>query len=87
MVKLQTEHHLEFLNCKGGCTGSSESTIVKTPPCLFEIIWHAAHMLLVLKRDCAKTYVKTDEQVNNHNFLLFFFFFFFFLLILLQLSM
>ena len=24
-----TEHHLEFLSLKGGCTGSSESTLVK----------------------------------------------------------
>ena len=27
--KLQTEHHLEFLSLKLGCTGSSESTLVK----------------------------------------------------------
>ena len=26
---LLTEHHLEFLSLKGGCTGSSESTLVK----------------------------------------------------------
>ena len=26
--KLLTEHHLEFLSLKGGCTGSSESTLV-----------------------------------------------------------
>ena len=31
--KLQTEHHLEFLSLKGGCTGSSESTLVKMPHC------------------------------------------------------
>ena len=37
-------HHLEFLSLKGGCTGSSESTLVKIPHC-----WksHAmAHLLL-----------------------------------------
>ena len=28
-VKLLTEHHLEFLSLKGGCTGSSASTLVK----------------------------------------------------------
>ena len=28
-----TEHHLEFLSLKGGCTGSSESTLVKMPHC------------------------------------------------------
>ena len=26
-VKLLTEHHLQFLSFKGGCTGSSESTL------------------------------------------------------------
>ena len=32
-VKLLTKHHLEFLSLKGGCTGSSESTLVKIPHC------------------------------------------------------
>ena len=32
-VKLLTEQHLEFLSLKGGCTGSSESTLVKIPHC------------------------------------------------------
>ena len=32
-VKLLIEHHLEFLSLKGGCTGSFESTRVKTPHC------------------------------------------------------
>ena len=30
-VKLLTEHHLEFLSLKVGCTGSPESTLVKMP--------------------------------------------------------
>ena len=40
-VTLLTEHHLEFLSLMGGCTGSSESTLVKMPHC-----WksHAAKM-------------------------------------------
>ena len=29
IAKLLTEHHLEFLSLKGGCRGSSESTLVK----------------------------------------------------------
>ena len=33
-VKLQTKKHLEFLSLKGGCIGSSESTLVKMPHCL-----------------------------------------------------
>ena len=32
-VKLLTEHHLESLVLKGGCAGSSESTLVKLPLC------------------------------------------------------
>ena len=30
-LELLTEHRLEFLSLKGGCTGSSESTTVKMP--------------------------------------------------------
>ena len=32
-VNLLTEHHLEFLSLKGGCTGSSESTLVRMQLC------------------------------------------------------
>ena len=32
-IKLLTVHHLEFLSLKGGCTGSSESRLVKIPHC------------------------------------------------------
>ena len=32
-AKLLTEHHLEFLSLKGGCTSSSESILVKMPHC------------------------------------------------------
>ena len=52
IVKLLTEHHLEFLSLKGGCRGWSESTHVKMPHCwkshalaqiivrCFEVVWH-----------------------------------------------
>ena len=33
IVKLLTEHHLEFLSLNGGCRGSSESTHVKMSHC------------------------------------------------------
>ena len=42
-VKLLTEHHLEFLSLKGGCTGSSESTFVKMPHCWKSHV--TAHMM------------------------------------------
>ena len=32
-IKLLTEHHLEFLSLKGGCTDLSEYTLVKMPHC------------------------------------------------------
>ena len=43
-VKLLTEHHLEFLSLKGGCTGSSESTLVKMPH-LLEIICRGSFLV------------------------------------------
>ena len=33
IVKLLTEHYLEFLSLEGGCIDSSESTHVKMPHC------------------------------------------------------
>ena len=47
IVKLLTEHNLEFLSLKGGCTSSSESTFVKTSNC-----WkfHAAAQMIVLRQ-------------------------------------
>ena len=50
IVKLLTEHHLEFLSLKGGCRGSSESTHFKMPHC-----WksHAmAHLLYDWREYC-----------------------------------
>ena len=43
IVKLLTEHLLEVLCLKGGCTGSSESTLVKMPHCWKSHV--AAHIL------------------------------------------
>ena len=33
IVKLPTEHYLEFLSLKGGCRGLSESILVKMSNC------------------------------------------------------
>ena len=44
-VQLQTEHHLEFLSLKEGCTGWSESTLVKMPHCWKSHV--TAHMLSI----------------------------------------
>ena len=44
IVKLLTEHQLDFFSLKGGCTGSSESTFVKIPHCCKSRF--AAHLYL-----------------------------------------
>ena len=46
IVKLLTEHHLEFLSLKGGYKGSSESLHLKMPHC-----WksHALGQLFMLR--------------------------------------
>ena len=47
IVKLLTEHRLAFLSLKGGCPGSSESTLVKKSNC-----WKshaAAHIMFTLR--------------------------------------
>ena len=54
-VKLLTEHHLEFLNIKGGYKGSSEFTLVKMPHCLkphataYIIVTHLLRVLIFLQ--------------------------------------
>ena len=59
--RLLIEHNLEFLTLKGGCTGSSESTLVKMLHC-----WKshtAAHFVLADSR--AKIWpVKSIEALN-----------------------
>ena len=43
IVKLLTEHHLEFLSLKVGCKGSSKSTLVK----LLEISCRGSYIIVV----------------------------------------
>ena len=52
-VKLLTEHHLEFLSLKWGCTGFSESTLVKMPHCWKSHV--TAHFILVWKTKSIST--------------------------------
>ena len=62
-VKLLTEHHLEFLSLKGGCRGSSDSTLVKMSNC-----WksHAAAQLL-LSNFHPSLNMGNVEMNNNQN--------------------
>ena len=51
-VKLLTEHHLEFLRLKGGCTGLFESTVVKMPHCWkSHVVAHMSKHLKVMALD------------------------------------
>ena len=55
-VKLLTEHHLELLSLIGGCTGSSESTLVKNTLCWKSHV--AAHMYMYLANKVTFLYLK-----------------------------
>ena len=59
-VKLLTEHHLEFLSLKGGCTGSSESTLVKIPH-----YWKSHDAVQMCKQMRFFVYEPVHEISNN----------------------
>ena len=64
IVKLLTEHHLEFLSLTGGCRGSSESTLVKMSIC-----WKshaAAQMVMTLKCHYHRSTLSTIEESQDH---------------------
>ena len=53
IVKLLTDHHLECLSLKEGCTGSSESTLVKIPHCWkSHVMAHFAQLLIYISGSC-----------------------------------
>ena len=49
-LRLLAKHHLEFLSLKGGCTDSSETTLVKMPH-----RW----------KPCATSHMLTDNASNE----------------------
>ena len=56
-VQLLTEHHLKFGSLKGGCTGSSESALVKMPHC-----WKSH----VVAHICSYLFVHLHIQTIGH---------------------
>ena len=62
-VKLLTEHHLEFLSLTGGCTGSSESTLVKMPHCLKSYV--TAHFNVMQYSQCIFRRQKEQKDKDN----------------------
>ena len=61
-VKHLTEHHLEFLSLEGGCTGSSESTLVKIPHC-----WksHVAAQLLLFQESPFEEFCSAKQMLEK----------------------
>ena len=61
-VKLLTEHHLEFLSVKGGCTGSSESTLVEMRHC-----WKSrvADYYFLLQMEVVKSHGVEVKNINQ----------------------
>ena len=64
-VKLLTKPHLKFLSLNGGCTGLSESTLVKIPHC-----WksHDTAQLLEIKTvltQCPYSSLRTDGRSSS----------------------
>ena len=76
IVKLLTEHHLEFLCLKGGCRGSSESTHVKMPHCwkshvmaqLFYCPLHFQSLMHKVAADLKTTWLMHATIYNVKNF-------------------
>ena len=52
IVKLLTEQSLEFLSLKGGCTGLSESTLVKKTNCWKSYKSFCGSYFPVLRQGC-----------------------------------
>ena len=65
IVKLLTEHHLEYLTLKGGCRGWSESTHIKMPHCC---IPHALALFIAVNssKHLAYSYRFTYSDVYRH---------------------
>ena len=63
IVKLLTEHHLEFLSFKGGCRGSSESTLVKMLNC-----WksHVTAQIIMPSVSWVVSYCHTFSLLDEH---------------------
>ena len=69
IIKLLTEHHLEFLSLKGGCRGPSESIHVKMPHC-----WKSHTLAHIIRpantikdiKDIELSYCNKVQITNQH---------------------
>ena len=70
-VKLLTEHRLEFVSLKGGCTGSSESTLVRMPHFVaaqFMIYWLRADAYDTLGTFISQRKGKNSDKYHKSSF-------------------
>ena len=66
IVKLLTEHHLEFRSLKGGCRGSSDSTHVKMPHCCkSHATAHTCQNATLLEISCKSSHMSKCHIVGN----------------------
>ena len=64
--RLLTEHNLEFLSFKGGCTGSSESTFVSMPHCWKSHVPGSKAVVVVISDVCLSFYfVKLSPDMHT----------------------
>ena len=63
IVKLLTEHHVEFLSSKGGCTDSSESTLVKMPLCWKSEV--TAHIIFLQEKGVDISRLATNFTISQ----------------------
>ena len=62
IVELLTEHHLELLSLKGGCRGSSKSTLVKMSNCWK---YHATAHIIKIQRTRKNTVIPVTLGGKN----------------------
>ena len=58
IVKLLTEHHLEFLSLTGGCRGSPVSTLVKMSNC-----WKSQALAQLVLNDALHNFALGDPFI------------------------
>ena len=66
-VELLTEHCLEFLSLTGGCTGSSESTLVKMSNCwksraAAQMSFCGKQLIQVVQRLCTRMFISGSTK-------------------------
>ena len=65
-VKLLTQHNLEFPSLLGGCTGSSESTLVKMPHCWKSHVAAQFILQVFFSNIICSVYTVVRNEPNKH---------------------